>query len=126
MAKKTTTTPRQAATQAARLRGRKDAVLVSLPPFTDILRGSFFERTLRCGKPSCRCATGKGHRVAYVSVTFPGGRTQQLTVPRYLVPVVRRWIANYQRWRRAIEQVSAINRRLLHERLLPPPPTGSR
>jgi hypothetical protein len=45
-------------------------------------------------------------------------------VPQVLVPVVRRWIANYQRWWRAIERVSELNRRLLRERLLPatPPP----
>lgn len=121
--------PAQRATQAARLHARKDALLASLPPSTDLLRGSFFVRTLRCGKPSCRCASGKGHRVAYVSVTFPGGRTQQLTVPKPFVPVIRRWVANYQRWWRAIERVSELNRRLLRERLLPttpPPASGAR
>jgi len=103
--------------RATRLQQRRDAVLGSLPPFSEILRGSFFERTLRCGKPSCRCASGKGHRRAYVGVTFAGGRTEQITVPRDLIPLARRWVANYQRWRRAIERVSALNRQLLRERL---------
>jgi len=112
--------------RATRLLQRRDALPASLPPFTEMLRGSFFHRTLRCGKPSCRCASGDGHRVAYVSVTFAGGRTEQITVPKALVPLTRRWIANYQRWWRAIERVSELNRRLLRERLLPatPPPAA--
>ena len=103
--------------RAARLQQRRDAVLRSLPPFSEILRGSFFERTVRCGKPSCRCASGEGHRRAYVGVTFAGGRTEQVTVPRELIPLARRWVANYRRWWRAIERVSALNRLLLRERL---------
>jgi hypothetical protein len=45
------------------------------------------------------------------------------------VPLVRRWVANYQHWWRAIERVSEINRRLLRERLLTSsksPAAGSR
>jgi hypothetical protein len=105
---------------ASRLLQRRDALLGTLPPLGEILRGSFFQRTIRCGKPSCRCASGAGHRVAYVGVALAGGRTQQITVPQPLVPLVRRWVANYQRWWRTIERVSEINRQLLRERLLSP------
>jgi hypothetical protein len=105
--------------QLVRLNRRKKAILDALPPFSEVLRGSFFERTVRCGKRSCRCATGPGHPVACVGVTYADGRTEQVTVPRQLVPAVRRWVANYQRWWRAIERMSAINRRLLRLRLLP-------
>jgi hypothetical protein len=81
---------------------------------------------VRCGKPSCHCASGVGHRRAYLGVTFAGGRTEQITVPRHLIPLVRRWVANYQRWWRAIERVSEVNRRLLRERLLTSSPPGSK
>jgi hypothetical protein len=113
------------ADRAVRLQQRKEAVLGSLPAFSEILRGSFFERSVRCGKPSCHCASGEGHPRAYVGVTFAGGRTEQLTVPRELIPLVRRWVANYQRWWRAIERVSQVNRQLLRERLLAASPPGS-
>jgi hypothetical protein len=99
---------------------RRDRVLEKLPPFSEIVRGSVFERSIRCGKPSCRCADGAGHPTTYLSVTFPGGRTEQITVPRHMVPVVRRWVANYLRWWRGIERVSAINRTLLRLRTLAP------
>lgn len=103
---------------ASLLRARR---LISgrLPPFEEIVRGSLLERRVRCGKPTCHCADGPGHPVVYVGVTFRGGRTEQITVPRELVPTIRRWVRNYQRWWDAIEEVSAINRRLLRLRQIP-------
>lgn len=94
----------------------------TLPPLEEVLRGSFLRREIRCGKPTCRCAKGPGHPIAYVSVTFPGGRTQQITVPRDLARTVQLWINNYRRWWEAIEEVSAINRRLLQLREIPSDP----
>lgn len=94
----------------------------TLPPLEEVLRGSFLQREIRCGKPTCRCAKGPSHPIAYVTVTFPGGRTQQVTVPRDLARTVRLWINNYRRWWKAIEEVSAINRRLLQLREIPSDP----
>lgn len=108
----------------AALRRRRHTIPKALPPLEDVLRGSLLQREIRCGKPTCRCATGAGHPIVYVTVTFPGGRTQQVTVPPDLARTVRRWIDNYGRWWQAIEDVSAINRRLLQLREVPsvPPP----
>lgn len=98
---------------------RIDTLLRTLPPFHEVLRGSLLKRSVRCGKPSCRCAEGPGHPVTYLSVTFAGGRTEQVTVPKNLVPLVRRWVSNYRRWLRVMERVSAMNRDLLRQRQLP-------
>ena len=87
-----------------------------LPPLEEVLRGSVFVRTLRCGKPGCRCATADGHPATYLSVTLPGGRTEQICLPARLVPLARRWVANYLRWWEAIERVSKLNRQLLRRR----------
>ena len=96
-----------------RLLDRRRRVLAGLPPFEDLLRGSVVVRALRCGKPRCRCADGEGHQATYLSVTLPGGRTEQISVPLELVPLVERQVANYHAWWNAIERVSAINRELL-------------
>ncbi len=98
---------------------RRAKLSEKLPPLQEVMRGSFLERQVRCGKPTCRCAKGPGHQILYVSVTFPGGRTQQVTVPRHMVRTVRRWTSNYLRWWQAIEEVSAVNRRLLQLRQIP-------
>ena len=99
----------------ALLRARR-RIADRLPPFEEVLRASLIERNVRCGKPTCHCADGPGHPAVYVGVTFRGGRTEQITVPRPLLPTIRRWVRNYQRWWDAVEKVSAINRRLLRLR----------
>lgn len=98
------------------LRRRRATILKRLPPLEEVLRGSLLRREIRCGKPTCHCTTGAGHPLRYVTVTFAGGRTQQVTVPRHLAGTVQRWIRNYERWWAAIEEISAINRRLLQRR----------
>jgi len=107
---------------------RRDRVVQQLPPLTEVVRGSLVERRLRCGKPTCHCARGEGHRVWYLTVSFARGRTEQVTVPPALVPAVQRWLANYHRWWDGLEEVSAINRELLRQRWIDdrPAPRGGR
>jgi len=97
---------------------RRERLVQKLPPLSELIRGSLIERHLRCGKLGCRCAKGEGHRAWYITVTFAGGRTEQVTVPGALVPTVRRWLKNYERWWEILEEVSAINRELLRKRWL--------
>ena len=97
---------------------RRTRLVRRLPPLTEVVRGSLIERHLRCGKPTCHCARGAGHRVWYLTVSFAGGRTEQVTVPVALVPAVQRWLKNYGRWWAGLEAVSAINRELLRKRWL--------
>jgi hypothetical protein len=95
---------------------RRRLVIEGLPPLEDILRGSVVVRSLRCGKPNCACAQGDGHPATYLSVTLKGGRTEQISLPRTLIPLVRRQVSNYHALWRAIEQISAINRELIRVR----------
>jgi hypothetical protein len=99
-----------------RLIERRRRLLAKLPPLDEVLRGSLVERSVRCGKASCRCASGELHTAISLSVTHRGGRTEQISVPRDLVATVRNGIAVYQRWWELLEQVSAVNRDLLRAR----------
>ena len=108
------------------LLSRRRRAAAHLPPFEEVLRGSVFVRRVRCGKASCHCAQGEGHTATYLSVTFPGGRTEQISLPAELVPLARRWVANYQAWWNAIERVSSVNRELLRRRFAPPAASASR
>jgi hypothetical protein len=92
---------------------RRRLLAEGLPPFEEVLRGSVVVRFLRCGKPSCSCASGEGHRAVYLSVTLKGGRTEQISLPPELVPEVEAQVANYHAWWKAIEKISAINRDLI-------------
>ena len=92
---------------------RRRRIVASAPPFEELLRGSVFVRKLRCGTPTCHCAKAEGHRVAYLSVTLTGGRTEQISLPAHLVPLAKKWVRNYAKWWLALEKISAINRKIL-------------
>ena len=92
---------------------RRERLVKKLPPLSELVRGSLIERHLRCGKRGCHCTKGEGHGAWYLTVTFAGGRTEQVTVPEAWIPTIRGWLKNYQRWWEIIEKVSAINRELL-------------
>jgi hypothetical protein len=59
------------------------------------------------------CERGEGHMVSVLTVSYPGGRTRQFSVRRERVPEVRRWLANYQKLKEAIEAICELNHDLL-------------
>jgi hypothetical protein len=102
---------------AAVLRKRRRALVNQLPSLRSILRGSLIERYKRCGKPGCKCADGPGHGPKYyLSVSYPGLRPQMDYVPQEDREQVSGLLANYQRTREILEEISEINRELLRRR----------
>ena len=98
-----------------KLLARRRRAVENLPPIEEILRGSIIKRLVRCGRPSCRCANGVLHTATVLTVTFRGGRTEQISLPAAVLPTVRGWVRNYQRWWEIIEKISVINRALLRQ-----------
>ena len=87
---------------------------LALPITGELLRGSLLERTIINHARNCaKCASGEGHRLSVLTVSYPGGRTRQLSLRSEMVPLVRRWLANYQRLKAAIEAICEINQDLL-------------
>ena len=84
-----------------------------LPITGELLRGSLLERTIRHTKDCPKCARGEGHHAFVLTVTYPGGRTRQISVRRERVEQVRRWLANYQELKEAIEVICELNHDLL-------------
>jgi hypothetical protein len=85
-----------------------------LPVTGEILRGSLLMRTIRNHAKSCaKCASGEGHPQAALTVTYPGGRTRQFSLRPERVPEVRRWLANYQQLKAALEAICELNHDLL-------------
>ncbi len=93
---------------------RRQKLLDRLPVTGEILRGSLLERTIRNHASGCaKCASGEGHPLSVLTVTYPGGRTRQFSLRRERVPVVRRWLCNYQDLKEAIESICELNHELL-------------
>jgi hypothetical protein len=60
-------------------------------------------------------ASREGHRLSALTVSYPGGRTRQLSLRSEMVPLVRRGLANYPRLKAAIEAICEINQDLLRQ-----------
>jgi|SRR5665213_312650 len=71
------------------------------------LRGSLSERSGKCGKPTCHCAAGEGHRSLYLVQTH-AGRLRQICVPKPLQEPVRQAVGVYQEMQRLIDEVSEL------------------
>lgn len=105
------------------LERERERLARTLPPVATVLRASLFERTVRCGKPNCRCAApdDPGHRVVCLSRSLPEGKNAQVTLPQRLAPVAEAWVHDYRRWLEAVERISEINHELLRRRWVDPP-----
>ena len=94
------------------LRARQK-LIESLPITGELLRGSLLDRIVRHRSGCPKCERGEGHAVSVLTVSYPGGRTRQFSVRRERVAEVRRWLANYQELKEAIEAICQLNHDLL-------------
>src|SRR5262245_55890121 len=79
----------------------------------ECLRVSRLERFVPDRSGCRKCERGEGHRVFVLTVTYPGGRTRQLSVRRKRVAEVGRWLDNYRKLKEAIEAICELNHELL-------------
>jgi hypothetical protein len=59
------------------------------------------------------CASGKGHPVWVLTISYPGGRTKQLSRSSAQMPMVRQWLRNYRKLKVNLERICELNHRLL-------------
>jgi len=92
-----------------------------LPVTEEILRGSLLNRSIRPHGRKCgKCASGEGHPITILGVTYSGGRTRQFSLRSELVPQVRHWLQNYKNLREALEEICELNHHLLRPDETPP------
>jgi hypothetical protein len=98
----------------------RQKLLDRLPVTGEILRGSLLNRTIRNHSTGCaKCASGEGHPLSVLTVSYPGGRTRQFSLRRERVAEVRRWLRNYQKLKEAIEVICELNHELLRPEQAP-------
>lgn len=91
----------------------RERLVAKLPVTGELLRGTLLERTIRHKSGCPKCARGEGHQVHVLTVSYGGGRVRQLSVRRERVDEIRRWLANYQELKEAIEAICELNHDLL-------------
>ena len=91
----------------------RQALVSQLPVTGEILRGSLVERTVRHSRGCTICAGGGGHPLSVLTVTYAGGHTRQLSLRGEQIEEVRRWLGNYHKLRKALEEICELNHGLL-------------
>ena len=85
----------------------------SLPSTTEILRGSLLHRQIRHRTGCAVCADGGGHPVWVLTVSYPGGRTKQISLSAEQKPMVQQWLRNYHQLKDTLERICELNQQLL-------------
>lgn len=85
----------------------------SLPSTTEILRGSLLHRRIRHRSGCAVCAKGPGHPVWVLTVSYPGGRTKQISLSAEQKPLVQQWLRNYRKLKDTLERICELNLQLL-------------
>jgi len=98
--------------QAARLRQRKFARLRGLRIPVEGLPGSLALASVRCGKPTCHCAQGRGH--PQWTLTFMVEGTKRVEhIPQAWVAEVQRYVDAGRQFKDALTEVFTLNAQLL-------------
>src|SRR5438132_9076844 len=84
----------------------------AIPSTTEILRGSLLHRRIRHRTGCAVCAQGPGHLVWVLTVSYPGGRTKQISLSAEQIPTVKLWLRNYQKPQATLEKICALNHQL--------------
>lgn len=88
----------------------------------DMRQGSLYERSLKCGKPGCRCASDKAylHGPHYFLTKKVEGKTVQRTIPKGAVESTKAQIVKFQEFRRLSQEFLAVNEQICEAKLTEP------
>ncbi len=98
--------------QKAILKAR-DRLAATLPSATEILRGSLLRRRIRHRTGCAVCARGPGHLIWVLTISYPGGRTRQISLSAEQKLVVQQWLRNYRKLKATLERICELNQQLL-------------
>lgn len=91
----------------------RSKLAAALPSAAEILRGSLLRRLIRHRSGCAVCASGDGHPMWVLTVSYPGGRTKQISLRPKDKPQVQQWLGNYRTLKAAVERICELNHHLL-------------
>ena len=98
---------------ASTIPAKRAKLAAAFPSTTEILRGSLLRRRIRHRSGCSTCAAGKGHLVWVLAVSYPGGRTKQISLSTEQKTVVQQWLRNYRKLKTALERICELNHHIL-------------
>ena len=98
------------------LEQRRDALLAELRNTPNFTRGAVYEKTRKCGRASCHCATGGERHLTRMFSVILKGRTYSRYVRLEEYEEVQRQTAAYQRLWEIVGELTEVNLDLLQAR----------
>ncbi len=103
---------------------RRGSILRGLGVFREMLPGSFIERRRKCGRPNCRCASGKPQDLhpQFLLSVLSGHQVKTYHLPAELAEEARHNVERHRRFQQAVASILDINlRRFLKKKQSRPP-----
>ena len=99
------------------LYARRQEILDTIPKLdpTHVIRASLITRSVKCGKPNCRCANGEGHKSFYLS-SYYNGKTRLDSVPKAYLEKISQCTREYDELMALLAELSCINLELFRRR----------
>ena len=97
------------------LKARRQELLGMMPDPAHVIRASLITRSIKCGKPNCRCANGEGHKSLCLS-SYYNGKNQLDSVPKSFQDKVSQCIKDYEDITALLAELSRINLELFRRR----------
>lgn len=97
------------------LERRREQLAGRLPEVGELIRGSVVERTMRCGKASCRCQSDPDarHGPYLLLMTTVGRKTRTMVIAADQAKWVRAAVRRYRQVDSLLESISETNWQLL-------------
>src|SRR6266851_9875731 len=114
----------EGADELAGLERRREELYRELGQVGDFRRGSLNEVRRKCGKPGCACAAPghRGHGPQWNLTRKVGGRTRAVHLkPGPELDKIRREVAEYERFRDLVGQVTEVSEAICEARPVSPP-----
>jgi hypothetical protein len=98
------------------LKAERSKLAKRMSSFAKAVHGSLVRMERRCGKASCHCQQGMKHVSWYVSLR-QGGKATMVYIPAEATPELQEGIEHYQALQTLIDELSALNVKILRARM---------
>ena len=100
--------------QIVRFERKRERLLDELRNLPDLMRGKVYERSRKCGRASCPCASGGPRHGGWQLTVNLGGRTRSRYVRQGERAAVEAKLAAYRRLWELVEELTEVNLALLN------------
>jgi hypothetical protein len=100
--------------QIARLERKRERLLDEVRHLPDLMRGKVYERSRKCGRAACPCASGGPRHAGLQLPVNLGGRTRSRYVRQGARAAVEAKLAAYRRLWELVDELTEVNLALLN------------